>query len=191
MIKTLTSLIFIFFLCEKSFCQIRWDSVSIINCKNFKATSPKKSEFTALSSSQIVTEYTCNPNCLSYNVEALFIENESWMIDSSNYLLQHEILHFHIEEIFARQIRKYLRESYVKQFSKESIEIKIKQLLSECSQYQILYDRETYNSLNIKQQWKWSIKIRSQLKQLKDYSQVSYNYCKDKIKEEFDHSINN
>lgn len=107
---------------------------------------------------------------LYYNVTAIFNKSESWTKNNSNYILEHERLHFDISELYARKIRKKLTESYFTESTllKEVNEIYVN-YKNELRTRQKNYDSETNHSINKVQQEIWDKKIQEELLKLKMY----------------------
>lgn len=105
-------------------------------------------------------------------VVAAFDRKLSWVRkDAKNdAVLNHEQLHFDIEELFARKLRKAFFEQIQ---SVQDIEKKAEKLLKQYSRdlarMQKAYDKETHHGLNKAAQQSWDQKIRSELKLLDDY----------------------
>jgi superfamily II DNA helicase RecQ len=100
-------------------------------------------------------------------VSAVFNKSESWTKSNSSYILEHERLHFDISELYARKIRKKLKERYFIEISliKDINEIYLT-YKNELKIRQRNYDSETNHSIDKVQQEKWDKKIREELLQL-------------------------
>lgn len=117
----------------------------------------------------LMLPYLKESNNYSYKIFACFYKNKSSTdTNYSEYILNHEQLHFDIAELFARKIRKEIqiqesKSSYVDYLSLYNKKYKSYKL------YQKLYDVETSHSTNFKMQKKWKEKIGSELEKLKKY----------------------
>ena len=130
----------------------------------------------ALSTTSIECDYFFSDSCLQYSVKAVFFRQESWVIDSSKYLLEHELMHFAITEIYARKIRKYL--STAKNWRDEIIRNTISSLISKMDKYHKLYDNQTNHSLKTWEQKRWNMIIKRQINSLKLYDKIEELVCK-------------
>lgn len=124
----------------------------------------------ARSSLVLVPSFINKDKLLNVKVICAFNKYESWMIDTSKALLNHEQLHFDITELFARKIRKGVF-SLIKsnQTNNEMYTKLIKDLFDEYNTCNIRYDEETAHSTNRQKQKEWEHKIACELEDLKDY----------------------
>lgn len=106
------------------------------------------------------------------NVLTAFRKKDSHTGDTTRAdLLAHESIHFHIAEVFARYLRKELLNlSRSNDNTLDQYLALRNNYFKEASSYQDLYDRETMYGLNIKDQLRWSIHIKAELKEWEDYS---------------------
>ena len=109
-------------------------------------------------------------------VECTFSKNKSWVKPGkeSPHLLAHEQRHFDLGEVYARKIREAiskLKFTDVKEFQQDVAET-YNSLLNEYRMQQELYDSETNHGLQKEQQEKWNKKIKAQLEDLKDFSEL-------------------
>lgn len=145
------------------FYKLRWD--------DFKGSPAEDAAGDAATSVQIKAKPYLVKNKVRYNVYALFNKNKSWTRDqSSAQLLVHEQLHFDLAEVFARKIRKKVRElsgegiNDVKVYN-QAIQI----LLQESNEADQLYDLETLHGALDQKQAAWAKKIQDELAALKNY----------------------
>jgi hypothetical protein len=101
-----------------------------------------------------------------FNVPCYFEKDKSWTVcDTSSHLLKHEQLHFDIGELYARNIRKRLKEMTIT--SDKETEKKVRAIyhdeIAACNEFQHLYDRETNHSKNRAMQRVWNEKIETML----------------------------
>lgn len=113
-------------------------------------------------------------NTVNCEVQCKFLTCESWASENlSEKLLAHEQLHFDISELFARKLRKKIKEMNFD--NRNEIKANIQQIYSstnkECIQWQLTYDEETAHSNNRTRQQKWEEKISKQIELLSDYSE--------------------
>lgn len=107
---------------------------------------------------------------IRYDVEAYFNRRKSWARDTSPSLLAHEQLHFDIAELYARKIRKKVRElqkhrvNDIKTYNKA-----IQALLLESNEIDEQYDLETLHGALSRKQADWSARIKKELASLRSF----------------------
>jgi hypothetical protein len=107
---------------------------------------------------------------IKYDIEAFFNRKKSWVRDKSRSLLAHEQLHFDIAELYARKIRKKVRELQDRGVDNiKTYNAAIHELLLESNNVDAQYDLETLHGALSKKQAAWAQKIKEQLAQLKRY----------------------
>jgi len=147
-----------------------WSKKRKLTWDDFKGIK-KDTSFISLAESYTeikMVPYLSKLNTYSYKVLACFHKDKSFTNNTSDYLLNHEQLHFDITELYARKIRQEIqvqesKSSYVDYLSLYNKKYKSYKL------YQKLYDVETSHSTNFKMQKKWKEKIGSELEKLKKY----------------------
>ena len=102
---------------------------------------------------------------------------DSAIVDTcdSNYLLNHEMGHFNITEIYARESRRLIsniKANSVEEAFKE-IEKITKKIMDKRWKEHIKYDKETEHSKNKEKQAKWDKKIAKRLKELEQYKDIA------------------
>lgn len=86
-------------------------------------------------------------------------------------LLEHERIHFDIAEMFARYLRKeFLELSKSNENSLDQYLSLRDSLFKEASSFQDFYDSETVYGLNLKEQRVWTLQIKKELEEWKEYS---------------------
>lgn len=101
---------------------------------------------------------------LNYQVKTIFIRDQSWYRKKSERLLRHEQLHFDIAEIYARKIRRKVKEYNRLGVTDYRVYNRAIQLiLAESDAADRKYDRETLHGAVLKQQIKWEYTIRREL----------------------------
>ena len=102
---------------------------------------------------------------------ATFNRKKSFTIVSDSLVLNHERIHFDIQELFVRKMRKYFELLKHQDPKKTSIckDVFYKYYKS-LDSLQLLYDAETKHSIEKSFQKKWSGKILSELKLLETYN---------------------
>ena len=106
------------------------------------------------------------------DVEAYFDPTESWVVrgSRSEYLLQHEQLHFDITELHARKLRKLLQDHQGMESRKfrekrlwHWVNEKHEEVYQEMVAMQDQYDKETDHSLISSRQKEWESRINKAL----------------------------
>lgn len=110
-------------------------------------------------------------------IEAVFFRNKSWKKKSwiNDQVLEHEQKHFDIVELFARKLRKVIKETKAKDLN--DLETKVDVLYAKndklMDEYQDLYDEETDGSMNGDQQRAWQKKIIKEIKEMDAYKETA------------------
>lgn len=151
---------------------IRWEKGEPLEWSNFKARAPKLSGYEALSAVGISLGFNMQGDDVSIEVFSFFIPQKSWTKDrKSQYLLNHEQMHFDISEIHARKMRKACMEA---KWSAKSIQNKLNDMLEKFTdaedKMQEKYDRETNHSIVKSKQEEWNVFIQNELQKLEPYS---------------------
>ncbi len=108
-----------------------------------------------------------------YDVEAIFNKKKSWSRDQSITLLAHEQVHFDIAEVYARKIRKKIKE--LRDRGVEDVKTynaAIRKLLQESNDVDAQYDLETLHGMLSKMQASWAKKIEDDLESLQHYKKA-------------------
>jgi len=147
-----------------------WNAKEKLTWKDFKGAIPPDVDPAATTASGISYKYSANllhhEVKLDFEVTAFFYPNESWYKPTvcNDLVLSHEQLHFDISELFARKMRKRLRETSFSDNVKAEIKEIYREILKELADFQELYDWETNFSRNPEQQAIWNIKVTEELK---------------------------
>ncbi|MBA2613761.1 MAG: hypothetical protein H0U95_17500 [Bacteroidetes bacterium] len=110
-------------------------------------------------------------------IEAVFFCQSSWKKKSwiNEQVLEHEQKHFDIVELYARKLRKKIKETTFTSF--EDLNLKIDAMYDvndkEMDKYQDLYDEETDGSMNGDKQREWMAKIMKEIKALDAYKETT------------------
>jgi predicted secreted Zn-dependent protease len=120
-------------------------------------------------------ELNCDDKTSEVVIKCFFNRNKSWTKEKkSDYLLEHEQLHFDITELFVRKLRKQLNDlgnnckrlnSHIEHYYKENYK--------EFVAYQNAYDNETKHSLDTEKQKLWKEKIARELDRLKPFASLA------------------
>lgn len=107
---------------------------------------------------------------IKYDVVALFNRGKSWARDQSPALLAHEQLHFDIAELYARKIRKKIKELNRRGVNEIKVyNAAIHELLQESNEIDEQYDLETLHGAMSRKQAAWREKVRQELTSLHAY----------------------
>lgn len=149
---------------------LAWDSAAKLTWADFQGKVDVASSFSASTVSGINYKFQLNSDGYSDSIVAVFYRAESWVRFRNDDGLAHEQGHFDITEIFARKLRKRIREFIPK---RGSLSQQLKQLYDEVEAdreaTESLYDEETKHSADGERQAYWKEKIRDQLKELEEY----------------------
>mgnify|MGYP001592442583 CR=1 FL=1 len=165
----LLSIFFLSFLPKQE--AINWQNGSELNWKSFKAKAPRSSSYRALSAVGISAGMSLENNILELTVQSFFEPKESWTKEKeSEYLLNHEQMHFNISEIHARRLRKeYLNADWTLKNFNSNFSKMLKKQLAEENKMQKAYDSETNHSIVKEEQTRWDRFIKKELKELNRY----------------------
>lgn len=150
--------------------QLQWNEFYKLQWEDFQGEPDKDSQGDAATAVQISAKPFLVKKEIHYDVVALFNRSKSWARDKSPSLLVHEQLHFDIAELYARKIRKRIR-----QLNAEGVkDIKvynaaIRELLLESNEADEQYDLETLHGALSKKQAAWSEKVMRELATLQQY----------------------
>jgi hypothetical protein len=162
-----------FFVCERAISQdtIVWDSATMLTWGDFLGKVDSSSPYSASTVSGIVYKFRLSSEGYSDSITAVFYRSESWVsVQKDAAALVHEQGHFDITEIYARTLRKRLREfvpgrgSLGKQLKQLYDAVEVERVATET-----LYDTETEHSADRKQQANWNERIREELKALEEF----------------------
>ena len=150
--------------------QLKWNDFQGI--PDPTGTSAEQSE----SKTEIVVVTKIVKSKYAFNVSCFFEKEKSWTLnDTSQALLGHEQLHFDISELYARDLRKKLKE--LKNVSNTGIEQKVKDLyhdvITACVAFQKKYDAETEHSRNKTNQLMWKNRVKELLANTAGFSSVN------------------
>ena len=110
---------------------------------------------------------------IRYDVIAIFNRGKSWSRGQSPSLLAHEQLHFDIAELYARKIRKKIRELNSQGVADiKTYNTAIQELLEESNEADYRYDLETLHGAMSRKQAAWSEKVKQELASLQRYKKA-------------------
>lgn len=176
-IKKSIALTFLIFLFSEALSQGS-DSVKCWNVHNkliwsdFKDSPPlvgDNSSYNAVCTSTVVVYPVMEADGkYKYKVKAIFFRYKSWSRDTTKFVLGHEQLHFDITELYARKLRKKIKEfkgEYDSAFGSM-----VTNLITEMATQGEVYDQDTIHGAYKEGQEKWAKKICEELKQLKEFA---------------------
>ena len=149
---------------------LEWNPFYTLDWHDFEATPATQSRGDAATAIQITARPFIVRNDVQYDVTAFFNRSRSWVRDPSPSLLAHERLHFDIAELYARKIRKTIREMSRRGVNEVSTYNEaINQLLEESNRVDRQYDTETLHGALSKKQASWAHRISAELERLESY----------------------
>ncbi len=141
-----------------------------ISWKDFKGHAPSNKKFAAGTYAGISFAIQQNGDIKAF---AFFSKHNSWQKHTSDYTLIHEKYHFTIVELFARKIRKDLKEQRICFDTTKIFNEYVAKVWTQVEKMQNEYDVETNHSINQKSQKDWQIKIDDEMDNLKDYKNIT------------------
>jgi hypothetical protein len=172
-VKYLLVIIFLLSFTQDSPNLIYWSENIKLQWKDFKAQPDLQKQYSAQTMSGIKgSGGKLTNDTLSLTIACAFIPELSWMKKDKQTpsLLEHEQLHFDIDEIFTRRFKKALKDSQLKvQTAQNQMAVIREDFKKQASAYQKLYDAETDHSIITDKQNEWNVKIAAELKSLDPY----------------------
>jgi hypothetical protein len=170
--------ILLFFLVNKIVAQekdsiIYWSQYEPLVWADFEGIKTDLSEAAAARSRlqiQVLTSLKVDGNYKCHYF-ATFNRKKSFTIVNDSLVLNHEQIHFDIQELFVRKMRKYFELLKIQGPQKTSICRDVfNKYYKSLDSLQLLYDAETKHSIEKKSQLDWNREISIKLKALGDYS---------------------
>jgi predicted secreted Zn-dependent protease len=158
---------------DPAIAELSWNEFYTLQWDDFQGKPDKRSIGDAGTAVQIKAKPFLVKKSIHYDVVAIFSRKRSWVRDTSPSLLAHEQLHFDIAELYARKIRKKVRE--LSERGVDDIKVfntAIHELLQESNDVDAQYDTETLHGALSKKQAAWSKKVRAELAQLNKYKKT-------------------
>ena len=119
----------------------------------------------------IIVPYAFKNGTYKYHVLAKFHKDISWINTKSEYILQHEQIHFDIAELYARKMRRDIAK--VKKASGQVLQSDYrrihKSLFHSYYYFQKQYDNQTHHSTDHEEQVRWNAIIAEELKKLEQF----------------------
>ena len=148
---------------------IPWSEERRLTWDDFKGEIPENAMAAAITASGISYKYSANLMFnevnLDFEVNTFFYPMGSWYKPAlcDSVVLSHEQLHFDITELFARKMRKKLRQSTFSDNVKAEVRNIYNSILKELNDYQERYDWETDFSRKPLAQKRWVERVKAQL----------------------------
>lgn len=145
--------------------QLSWD--------DFQGTPNNASNYGAVTSSGMSYNYHYQGAAITIEVKAIFYRKQSWVkpIGRDESGLKHEQGHFDLAELYARKLRKALRDA---SFNKRNVKAKLNDLYKSNSKAwekeENRYDKETNHHINTANQQLWNAHIATELSKYAAYT---------------------
>lgn len=150
--------------------ELAWNEFYKIQWEDFRGLPDKNSIGDAGTAVQIKAKPFIVDKEIHYDVAAIFNRTKSWSRDQSASLLAHERLHFDIAEVYARKIRKKIKELRASGVNNiRTYNSAIHELLLESNDADQQYDMETLHGALSKKQRAWAERIKEELADLSRY----------------------
>ena len=153
--------------------QLSWNEFYKLQWDDFQGEPDERSFGDAATSVAIKAKPFLVKKQIQYDVVAVFNRKKSWARDKSASLLAHEQLHFDIAELYARKIRKKVKELN-RQGAKniKTYNAAIHELLQESNEVDQQYDLETLHGALSKKQEAWVSRIKEELASLQAFKKT-------------------
>ena len=160
---------------------ILWSSNRKLKFEDFKGKQKEFSFFEkALSTCAIKSKGHINDIGIPvFDIKAVFVTNESWIVQKDSLMLKHEQVHFDIAEVYARKIRKAIDSLAKLEVSNVDLyKTILEKYYQQCDSYNDKYDNDVYTVINddveyrFEEQDRWIEKIAKELDELKEYEYV-------------------
>lgn len=107
---------------------------------------------------------------IEVSVHNIFTKNKSWIKKGDQKMLHHERGHFDLSEVYARKLRKKIREEHLTYGNYRGVLHRLhQQTLKELDARRNKYSAETMIGNNEKAQEKWQQAIQQELRELSDF----------------------
>lgn len=152
---------------------IAWNEFYLLTWKDFLGKQDILSNYHAMTYIQIPFDnFKVYDDSIVFDLPCLFKRNQSWVIERTNSLLNHEQRHFDIGEVIARKMRKELSNYVCRSDSEATLFYKNvvdKYYFKENSKINQMYDTETSHGKNLTVQRNWDLKIKKMLLALEKF----------------------
>jgi len=154
------------------YCQVFWDQRCKLQFSDFIIVENEDSWIIEAKSAIGVSfnPRVVGDNKVELKVRTSFDKCESYMKGAlDSVLLEHENIHFHIAEVYARKIRKCFQD--IDCLTSNGAYEMYRLYLDSLDMVHDIYDDETVKGMNVEAQKKWGEKVQEQLFMLKDYAE--------------------
>lgn len=154
---------------------IFWQEHRAIDWTDFKGVPNLTSPYDAEANSGVRYTYTFatrgSTTQVNFEVHSFFNAEQSWIKSQkqTDFLLEHEQLHFDISELHARKLKKAFGEYQFSKSPKKEIEKIFNKINKERAEMQVKYDHESDHSKNKLAQAKWKTFVKAELSTLSRY----------------------
>jgi hypothetical protein len=156
---------------------LTWAEHSALSWDDFNGRAPRTgSEPSAVTDTGFRMQLMCRGGLLDIEIAAEFSPGTSWVRENRKFdrLLKHEQGHFDITELYARRMRKAIREAHIKCEDDRKAEAGGKRAIAALDaawgRAQKQYDAETDDGLDDEVQDAESDRIAKELAELKEYA---------------------
>jgi hypothetical protein len=154
-----------------------WDAAHPLTWADFQAVAPTSGSEGALTGYSLLYGVECAGPTFRYEATAVFLPHRSWvrsvvLADSGERVrtLRHEQTHFNLTEVYARRLRRYLRDVYDPcGKGADALRQGADRMVADEADAQRRYDDETRHGLNAARQHGWEEDVSSWLAELADY----------------------
>lgn len=155
---------------------VLWNKERKLLWSDFNAKPNNLGAEAAMTSSSIEFGYSATNTKYQFQIISKFFPNLSWSIKSkqSNYILQHEQLHFDITELYTRKLIKSIQDNVKTKKDVNKISVLVQKNMSDWNKDQDLYDKETKHSINTEKQAYWNEYVNSQLDSMQKYTNYKF-----------------
>src|SRR6478735_7891954 len=141
---------------------IEWKPSIHLTWDDFKGIPDYESQNIALTNTSIQLEFGYNKKSLEYTVKCRFNKSKSWVKFKNDDVLVHEQLHLDIAELFARKLRRQLKDYKFNQKTvAEDVNNIYMKIMEEHQSMQRLYDEETDHSRLDDKQKEWEKRVET------------------------------
>jgi hypothetical protein len=157
---------------------IVWQKDSLLTRADFKGRVTK--QWAGCAATFIMIKPIESNGNILFSVQAVFQKSKSNIIQTSDYVLKHEQLHFDICELYARKLRKMMLDKDFKKVRNIQNEIQnmYNKINNEYAKYEEKYDNDTNHGENPAKQKVWEDDVANQMKELDQYSSTVVNVVK-------------
>lgn len=158
---------------------VNWNNLRKLTWDDFKGPPDTERNFSA--ETHYVITYTYKKSSqsktpeLQFKIQCYFEKGRSWAKEKecNNQLLSHEQAHFDIAELHTRIFRERVSKTSFDQVKfDDQIKSIFADILSECSQMQEKFDKETRFGILADEQNNWILNIKDALEQYDSYSNI-------------------